>query len=62
MNGNRQPVNVLPSDLSPVRLETLLAEYRRRLHDPQPGDPPEWYCHAIIDALEASLNDRPAAS
>lgn len=43
-------------------LERLLAEYRERLLSLRPHDPPEWYIRAIIDVLEARLNDRPIAS
>jgi hypothetical protein len=58
----RRLANPFPPDVPISRLELLLADYRRRLLHPQPGDPPEWYCRAVIDQLEARLNDRPQAS
>jgi hypothetical protein len=62
MVSDRPPVNPFPPDLPVSRLEELRAEYRRRLHDPHPGDPPAWYCASVIDQIEARLNDRPVAS
>ena len=48
--------------MEPSRLEELLVEYRERLLYPQLNDPPDWYIRAIIDVIEARLNDRPIAS
>jgi hypothetical protein len=62
IDNNRVPVNPFPPDMEPPHIERLLAEYRERLRSPGPHDAPDWYCAAIIDALEARLNNRPIAS
>jgi hypothetical protein len=62
MSSSDRFVNPFPPDMTVSRLEELVAEYRRRLLAPEPGGLPNWYIRAILDVLEARLNDRPIAS
>jgi hypothetical protein len=50
-------VNLFPRDLSPERVDELLAEYRQRLEDPALEAPLHWYAE-----LQALVADREVAA
>ena len=55
-------INVLDPDLPTLRLLEVRDDYRRRLGRRGPGDPPAWYCRAVIAEAGALLAARKAVA